>query len=57
MTFKEWLEEGEGWGIRQERMLEDIQPDPDNTSSLYSWLMAAYDAGRDDGYHEGLMKG
>jgi hypothetical protein len=57
MTFKDWLEEGEGWGIRQERMLEDIQPDPDNMSSLYSWLMAAYDAGHDDGYHEGLMKG
>lgn len=57
MTFNEWLDEGENWGVRRERMLEDIQVDPDNMNSLFKWLQAAYDSGHDEGYHEGLMKG
>ena len=73
MTFDEWLDEGESWGVRRERMLEDIQVDPDNMNSLFKWLQAAYDigydaghdrgyddghlVGYDDGFHEGLMKG
>jgi hypothetical protein len=57
MTFDEWLNEGESWGVRRERMLEDIQVDPDNMNSLFKWLEAAYNVGYDDGHHEGLMKG
>ena len=57
MTFNEWLNEGESWGIRRERMLEDIQVDPDNMNSLFKWLEAAYNVGYDEGHHEGLMKG
>ena len=73
MTFDEWLNEGESWSIRRERMLEDIQVDPDNMDSLFKWLKAAYDTGHqsgfdigyifgdaegyDKGFHEGLMKG
>jgi hypothetical protein len=45
MTFDEWLNEGESWGMRRERMLEDIQVDPDNMNSLFKWLQAAYDIG------------
>lgn len=56
MTFNEWLNEGENWGIRRERMLEDIQVDPDNMNSLFIWLEAAYNVGYDEGHHEGLMK-
>lgn len=57
MTFNEWLNEGESWGMRRERMLEDIQVDPDNMNSLFKWLEAAYDVGYDERHHEGLMKG
>jgi hypothetical protein len=57
MTFNEWLNEGENWGVRRERMLEDIQVDPDNMNSFFKWLEAAYNVGYDKGHHEGLMKG
>lgn len=57
MIFNEWLNEGENWSVRRERMLEDIQVDPDNMNSLFKWLEAAYNVGYDEGHHEGLMKG
>lgn len=53
MTFNEWLDEGESWGVRRERMLEDIQVDPDNMNSLFKWLEAAYKCGFTHGYHTG----
>jgi len=57
MTFNEWLNEGEGWGVRRERMLEDIQVDPDNMNSLFKWLKAAYDAGHQVGFDIGYIFG
>lgn len=53
LGFNEWLDEGESWGVRRERMLEDIQVDPDNMNSLFKWLEAAYKHGYDIGYMTG----
>lgn len=51
MTFKEWLDEQEGFsGPRMYRLMDDINsPDPAYNELILMWLKAAYDVGREHG--------
>ena len=47
MNFESWLDEQEGFGIRIERMLEDLST---GKPEMYlKWLRAAYNVGYDAG--------
>lgn len=57
MTFDEWFNEIEGFGLRSERFYSEIDPDSrTDGQALVSWLRAAYDIGAEhaqtykDGY-------
>lgn len=43
MTFDEWYNELEGYGLRSERAMSDIEPA--SPEQLELWLRAAYDQG------------
>jgi hypothetical protein len=51
MTFNEWLNEIEGFGLRAERIHNDLVKDRETNGWLdvREWLEAAYDAGYNHG--------
>jgi hypothetical protein len=55
MTFEEWLNQDEGFGIRSERAFEDIKIciEDGRTDDIIKWLMAAYAMGHEQGYNAG----
>lgn len=55
MTFEEWLNQDEGFGIRSERAFKDIKIciEDGRTDDIIKWLMAAYAMGHEQGYDAG----
>jgi hypothetical protein len=55
MTFDHWLNEIEGYSIRQERAMSDIRNcvAKGKTDDIIKWLMAAYAMGHEQGYDTG----
>jgi hypothetical protein len=55
MTFDHWLNEIEGYSIRQERAISDIRNcvAKGKTDDIIKWLMAAYAMGHEQGYDIG----
>ena len=55
MTFDHWLNEIEGYSIRQERAMSDIRNcvAKGETHDIIKWLMAAYAMGHEQGYDTG----
>jgi hypothetical protein len=55
MTFDHWLNEIEGYSIRQERAISDIRNcvAKGKTDDIIKWLMAAYAMGHEQGYDTG----
>jgi hypothetical protein len=55
MTFDQWLNEIEGFSLRQERAMTDIRNSVANgeTDDIIKWLMAAYAVGHGQGYDTG----
>jgi hypothetical protein len=55
MTFDHWLNEIEGYSIRQERAMSDIRNcvAKGETDDIIKWLMAAYTMGHEQGYDTG----
>ena len=54
MTFNEWLNEIEGFGLRVERIRDDLVINRDIAwHNVKEWLEAAYDAGREQGQLDG----
>ena len=50
MTFEEWLNEIEVFGVRLERLYEDLNDyQGDNIEIVTRWLKAAYDVGYEAG--------
>lgn len=51
MTFKEWLDEMEGYGCRMERLMWEFPGinDRPQRERLLQWLEAAYDVGHEHG--------
>jgi len=49
MTFKQWLDEQEGFaGPRMYRLMDDINsPDPKYNDMILKWLEAAWQVGHD----------
>lgn len=55
MTFDDWLDEIEGFGLRRERLhidLDMVGVPGDARTRILSWLRAAYDVGHDEGASE-----
>jgi hypothetical protein len=52
MTFDHWLNETEGYSVRQERAMSDIRNcvAKGKTDDIIKWLMAAYTMGHEQGY-------
>lgn len=49
-NFNEWLNEIEGFGLRLERLYEDLNDyQGDNIEIVLKWLEAAYNVGYEDG--------
>ena len=59
MTFDQWLNEIEGFSLRMERAYDDLVKNPkdpvDNWNQIKEWLKAAYEAGYDEGFHQGVI--
>jgi hypothetical protein len=55
MTFNEWLNQDDGYGIRCNRLFEDIRMsvEQEKTDDIIKWLMAAYAMGHEKGYNTG----
>jgi hypothetical protein len=55
MTFDQWLNEIEGFSLRQERAISDIRNcvAKGKTDDIIKWLMAAYAMGHEQGYDVG----
>jgi len=55
MTFDQWLNEIEGFSLRQERAMSDIRNcvAKGETEDIIKWLMAAYAMGHEQGYNTG----
>ena len=55
MTFDQWINEIEGYSIRQERAMSDIRNcvAKGKTDYIIKWLMAAYAMGHEQGYDVG----
>jgi hypothetical protein len=55
MTFDQWLNEIEGFSLRQERAMSDIRNcvAKGETDDIIKWLMAAYAMGHEQGYDTG----
>jgi hypothetical protein len=55
MTFDQWINEIEGYSIRQERAMSDIRNcvAKGGTDDIIKWLMAAYTMGHEQGYDTG----
>ena len=55
MTFDQWLNEIEGYSVRQERAISDIRNcvAEGKTDDIIKWLMAAYAMGHEQGYDIG----
>jgi hypothetical protein len=55
MTFDQWLNEIEGYSVRQERAMSDIRNcvAKGETTDIIKWLMAAYAMGHEQGYDVG----
>ena len=55
MTFDQWLNEIEGFSLRQERAMSDIRNcvAKEETDDIIKWLMAAYAMGHEQGYDTG----
>lgn len=51
----EWLHEYEGYGLRSERLLADIERADSKT--ILEWIKAAYELGRDHEYEKNLEEG
>lgn len=55
MTFEEWMDEAEGFGFRQERMICELEQDlprAERAGRLVAWLKVAYDVGREQALSE-----
>lgn len=50
MTFEKWWSELEGFSLRCERAVEELQIAAANVPALEKWLEAAYEAGSEEGY-------
>ena len=52
-TFEDWINELEGFGIRCERLYDDLVDNPkdqiDNWKTIKKWLRGAFDAGYEAG--------
>ena len=55
MTFEHWLNQIEGYSVRQERAISDIRNcvAQGKTDDIIKWLMAAYALGHEQGYNTG----
>jgi hypothetical protein len=55
MTFDHWINEVEGYSVRQERAMSDIRNcvAKGKTDDIIKWLMAAYAMGHEQGYDTG----
>ena len=55
MTFDHWINEIEGFSLRQERAMSDIRNcvATGKTDDIIKWLMAAYAMGHEQGYDSG----
>jgi len=55
MTFDHWINEIEGYSVRQERAMNDIRNcvAKGKTDDIIKWLMAAYAMGHEQGYDTG----
>ena len=55
MTFDEWLNQDEDYGIRRNRLFEDIRVsvEQEKTDDIIKWLMSAYAMGHKKGYDTG----
>lgn len=51
----EWLHEYEGYGLRSERLLDDIERA--DSKVILEWIKAAYELGRDHEYEKNLEEG
>lgn len=52
MTFDDWLDEIEGFGLRRERLYADLDladVPADARTRVLEWLRAAYEVGHDEG--------
>ena len=56
MTFKEWLDEPQGFASRQEWLINEIEiaSKLGNYSGIMRWLQAAYDVGYEQGKHDSI---
>ena len=49
MTFLEWLDEQESFGLRIERLADDFSyMNEDQFKTLFEWLLAAYNIGKEN---------